>query len=319
MVRMAIFYPILSATCERCNVSPSKAMFPLGVVGLVGGIGIPIGNGAVTYLRYNAFLESYDITGYSFAMTDVFLSKIVPGLVMLVYCILIAPRLAPDQPPVPISGMSLKERAAKPPLKPFQEVCGYVIFIGVSLGLIFADKLGVQQWMVTLSGAVLMQATGVLSTREIRQNVPLDIYLILVGALSMGSALVETGAGDVICNLIVTIIGNTTNQYFIGAIFFLVPFIMTQFMNNGATQNIVIPIVILACKALGCSPIAPILLAANACMSAFLTPMATSSIPIMMGAGGYDIKSLFKQGWLPAVIFAVVSIFWTVWQFPLWA
>lgn len=317
MTKMVIFYPILTAICEKNNVSPSKAMFPLGLVCLLGGTGIPIGNGAVAHLRFNGFLESYGMPEYSFVMTDIFRSKVLPAIIITIYAIFFAKRLAPNQPVVPIAGMENRGKK-KEPLPPFQEKCGYIIFIAVSVGLIFAEKLGIPQWVITVLGAVMMYATGVLKGREVKQALPLDIYLLLVGALSMGSALVETGAGDVIGNAIVTIIGGNTNPFFVNAIFFLVPFIMTQFMNNGATQNIIVPIVILACKSLGCSPLGPIMLVANACMAAFLTPMATSSIPIMMAAGGYDIKSLFKQGWLPAIIYGVLQIVWVTLMFPLW-
>lgn len=35
-----------------------------------------------------------------------------------------------------------------------------------------------------------------------------------------------------------------------------------------------------------------------------------------MGAGGYDIKSLVKQGILPSAIFAVIYIFYTMTVMP---
>ena len=44
-------------------------------------------------------------------------------------------------------------------------------------------------------------------------------------------------------------------------------------------------------------------------LTAFLTPSASPGIPMMMAAGGYDMKSLTKMGWLYAV---VVSIFYIV-------
>ena len=43
-------------------------------------------------------------------------------------------------------------------------------------------------------------------------------------------------------------------------------------------------------------------------MSSILTPMATSVVPMMMGAGGYNQKDLVKQGWLPALLMGVVAV-----------
>jgi len=51
-------------------------------------------------------------------------------------------------------------------------------------------------------------------------------------------------------------------------------------------------------------------------MSAILTPMATPAIPMAMAAGGYDQKSLFKQGWLISILLSVGYIFFVMTVFP---
>ena len=52
------------------------------------------------------------------------------------------------------------------------------------------------------------------------------------------------------------------------------------------------------------------------CLTAFLTPLATPAIPMCMGAGGYDIKSLFKQGWLISVVLMVCYVIYTMTVMP---
>ena len=54
-----------------------------------------------------------------------------------------------------------------------------------------------------------------------------------------------------------------------------------------------------------------------ACLSAFMTPMATPSVPYIMEAGGYDQKDMIKMSLLPAAIFCVVSVGWIMTVFPL--
>jgi len=51
-------------------------------------------------------------------------------------------------------------------------------------------------------------------------------------------------------------------------------------------------------------------------MSSILTPMATPAVPMAMAAGGYDQKSLIKQGWLISVILSVGYIFYVMTIFP---
>lgn len=91
---------------------------------------------------------------------------------------------------------------------------------------------------------------------------------------------------------------------------------LTQFMQNYSVDNIFSPIIILACKALECNPVGPLLILGSACNSAFLTPMSTGTIPMMMDAGGYDQKDLFKMGWLPSIIMFVLSVFIIMTVFP---
>lgn len=81
---------------------------------------------------------------------------------------------------------------------------------------------------------------------------------------------------------------------------------------------IFIPIAILACKAMGANPIGIIILVQSACLSSFMTPMATPAVPMCMASGGYNIPSLIKQSIIPACILCIVSVAWIMTVFPLY-
>ena len=70
-------------------------------------------------------------------------------------------------------------------------------------------------------------------------------------------------------------------------IFFIVPFIQTQFMSNRGTMLIYHSIAIATCAATGSNPIGLMILIQAACLSAYMTPSATSAIPYIMGYGGF--------------------------------
>ena len=122
--------------------------------------------------------------------------------------------------------------------------------------------------------------------------------------------------GDIVGNAVSGLLANSQNGYLLGAAFFIVSFLFTQIMLNKAVYGIFIPIAIMTCQALGANPIGPILLCFSGSMSAILTPMATPAIPMAMAAGGYDQKSLFKQGWLISVLLCVGYIFFIMTVFP---
>ncbi len=318
LARFIMFYPIIVKTCERFDVSPSKALYPFGMLGMMGLTRIPIGSTALLHLRNNAQLESYGITQYAMTVTDYFKACTPGAIVILIYCLVIAFKRTPDKPVTAIIELDTKKKEERAPLKPFQEICGYAIFFLASLGIIFADKIGVPAWVIVLTGAVLMHLTGVLSAKEVQQAIPLRMFLIFVGSLCTASAMVQSGAGDIIGNAIVSLVGGFRNNYLISAIFFIVPLIMTQFLQNNATIQTFIPIAIMASKALGCNPIGPVILVTIACSCCIFTPMATASVAMLMNTGGYDIKTLFKQGLPPVILYAIVNILWVATIFPLW-
>ena len=39
-----------------------------------------------------------------------------------------------------------------------------------------------------------------------------------------------------------------------------------------------------------------------------MTPMATPAVAMCMGEGGYDLKALFKSGWLICILLAIVNV-----------
>ncbi len=311
-----IMAPLLAASCEAAGVSPSKAMFSLGIVA-VGTCGVlPLGTGATMFAQQNAYLESYGYTEYSMSLLDPFKGRILSAIVIIIYATIIAPKLAPASPTIPLEMGGGKAQSAKEPLPPLQEFLGYFLFAITTLGLVFSKQLGVANWQIAMTGAALEVVTGVLKPKEATASVPFMIILMLVAALSVGGAMVNCGLGDVIGNAVAISLGDTKNSYIIGAAFFVIPFILTQFMQNQSVMNIFVPIVVLTCKSLGCNPVGPLVLLNAACLTAFLTPSATSTVPLMMGAGGYDQGDLLKMGWLPSLIICVISVVCTMTFIP---
>lgn len=315
MAVFGIVYPMVLAMCSELNISPSKAIFPVGFVSVSTCAVLPVGSGATTYATMNGYLASFEVVE-QFQILDFFKARIPVLVAILLYAILVAPKFAPDTPPVPLAEVRGKGGKEKEPLSPVREWIGLGTFVLVTGGLIFQSLLPVESWQITLAGAVIMVASGVLTPREAQDALPLRVVCMYIGALAMGAALTATGAGDLIGSWISALVGGVHNGYVIGLIFFLAPFILTQVMQNQSVSNIFIPIVIIGCKALGVSPLGPLVLVQAASLTAYMTPMATGTVPMMMGAGGYDIKSLMKQGWLPAIIIAVVSVAWTMTIFP---
>ena len=313
-----IMAPMLSATCEEAGVSPSKAIFSMGLVAVGTCNVLPIGTGATTFATQNGYLESYGYTDYQMQLLDPFKGRILSAIVILAYAIFFAPKMAPAEPSIPITGHENSGKGAKKqePLPPLQEFLGYFLFALTTLGLIFSSKLGLANWQIAMTGATLEVVTRVLTPKEATNAVPFMIVLMLIAALSVGGAMVACGLGDLIGEGLAAALGGTKSGYVIGAAFFVIPFLLTQVIQNQSVMNIFVPIVILTCKALGANPVGPLVLLQAACLTAFLTPSATATVPLMMGFGGYDQKDLLKMGWLPSLIICIASVLVTMTIIP---
>lgn len=326
VVVFGIMSPMMAATCASMNISPSKVMYPLGVAAIATCSAFPVGSGATVFAELNTYLESVGYTTYQVGLMDPMKARLPLVIVCAVYCIFFAMKIAPEKPVVEISESKARDHRQEV-LRPFQERCGYIIFIAVTGCLILQPQIsklamgalgtGIATWQICFIGALLTVLTGVLTPKEATGAMPVWMYLLLVGSLTMGNSLQATGAGQVIGDGLAGLVGGLGNRYLIGAVFFIVPFILTQFMQNRTVMQVFIPIAALACQSLGANPVGIIILVQAACLSAFMTPMATPAVPQYMAAGGYNLASTLKQSVIPCVLFCIVSVLWTMSVFPI--
>ena len=311
----AIMCPLLTALCDKTSVSRSRVMFPMMVV-CVGCFGLlPFASAVQQAGQAQGFLETYGFQQTITAM-DYFLGKAPILLLLPLWAIFLGPKVTPAEPIIPLSSGEGKGKKEQRRLAGFQDKAAIAIFFGDILAMIFSAQLGVETWFVAFVGGLLMVCCGALDHRTALKEIPWDMIMLFVGALCLGTALTETGAGDVVGNWLAGVVGGTTNNYVLGALFFLIPFVITQFMLNRAVNQIFTPICLLTCNALGANPVGLLLLVSAGSLTAFLTPMATPAVSMCMGEGGYDLKSLWVSGGSITVLISLVYIFYTMTVYP---
>lgn len=317
MVVYAIVSPLLAALCDNTGHSRSQYMFPIMVV-CVGCCGIlPLSTAIQQAGQFTGFMETYGFSGMVMKATDFTIAAWPMLIVIPLWALFIGPKFCPKEPVVPIEALAQKSNSsAAQKISPLANKLGIAIFFGTILVLIFSSQLGLTTWSIALVGSLLMVLCGVVDQKSALRDIPWDMLMLFVGALALGTALTNTGAGEMIGNALATAVGGTHNSYVLGALFFLIPFILTQFMLNRAVSAVFVPICLLTCSALGANPIGLVILVNAGSLTAFLTPMATPAVPMCMADGGYDLKSLFKAGSLITLILPIVYIFYTMTVFP---
>ncbi|MCK9330231.1 MAG: SLC13 family permease [Candidatus Cloacimonetes bacterium] len=312
-----IVFPIVLASCEKMNVSPSKVMFPLGLTAIATCSILPIGASAATYAQFNGYFEAFGYTAFQAKVWDIAIARIPSMIFILVYCIFFASKYAPQDPIVPIQSIKTQSTGKeRQPLKQWQDIAGLVIFIAVSAALLLASVIRIPNWITALIGALLMIILGILKENEAYHALPASLLLIFIGALATGEALSATGAGELIGNALASVGISIGSNFIFCALFFLVPFVLTQFMNNMGVISIFIPIAIMTAKSLQANPVGLCILSMSVALCAFMTPMGTPTAAMMMGLGGYDVKSMFKQGWFPGICLWLITSLWVSIIFP---
>lgn len=317
----AVVFPLALGVCREMKIAPSKMMFSIGITAIGTVITLPLSSAVSEMARIQGFLETYDYTSYNMTIFDITKAKLPTMIVILILAIFVIPRFSPDKSAAgsvaaAASGTAPAKKEEPAPLDPVREFIGYATFIAVLIGLLFSSKLGLSSWQIAFIGATVICVSGVLKPKEAIQAMNLEMVLLFVGALAIGTALTSTGVADLIGDHLSGVIVATHNNYLAGLIFFLVPFILTQFMLNLGIYSIFAPLYIMICKSMGANPIGPIMLCMIAAMTAFFTPMATPAVPLMMGAGNYTVKDLVKMGWLPFIIITLVSVGWIMTIYP---
>ncbi len=319
MVVYAIISPLLAALCDKTGNSRTQYMFPIMVV-CVACCGIlPLATSIQMAGQFTGFMETYGFTGMSVSVRPIdFTIAAWPVLIVVpLWAIFLGPKFTPKQPVVPIEALEKKDSGkAQQKLSPVVDKIGIFLFFATIICLIFAPQLHLTTWFVALVGSLLMVLFGVVDQKSALRDIPWDMLMLFVGALALGTALTNTGAGDMIGQTLATVVGGTHNNYVLGALFFIIPFLLTQFMLNRSVSAVFVPICLLTCSALGANPTGLVILVNAGSLTAFLTPMATPAVPMCMADGGYDLKAIVKSGALITLILPFVYIFYTMTVLP---
>ena len=191
-----------------------------------------------------------------------------------------------------------------------------ILILGTIACMLLESVIGIKMYLTASIGACLLVLCGVLSEREALGSIHQPTVFLFAGVLALSDAIKITGAGDVVADWMISLLGNTTNPYVIMAVFFIIPFILTQVMSNLATVTIFIPLVAAACVKIGVDPRAAVMGVLIASSTSILTPMAAPCQIMIMGPGGYSLKDYLKCGTPLAVMITIVCIFTLPIMFP---
>ena len=187
----------------------------------------------------------------------------------------------------------------------WKQYLSLVILLLTLVGMIFEEQLGIKLCVIGCMGALALMITGVISEKDALASIDLKTIFLFGGTLSLEAALEQTGAGELIAEKVIGMLGDNPSPYVLTFVIFMLCCVMTNFMSNTATTALMVPIGISIAQGMGADPSAVLMACVIGGSCAYATPIGMPANTMVVTAGGYTFKDYAKAG-VPMILVATV-------------
>jgi di/tricarboxylate transporter len=170
--------------------------------------------------------------------------------------------------------------------------------------------------IATLLAAGAMLVFRCVNVQQAYRGISWTTIFLVAGMIPMATAVSESGAGQLVAEQIVSMVGDRGPTVLLLALF-LITAVLGQLISNTATALVMIPIAVSAADQLDISARPVLMSLCVAAAVAFLTPVATPANLMIMGPAGYRFGDYWKLGLPLVALFGAVSVLLVplVWSF----
>lgn len=302
---MALFLQSLNA---EDDISPSRMIMVVLAIIAVWSLKFPIGLGATWVPTINAQYEGI-ISNPDLMLNPMDMLKVVliPGVVITAYT-LFAWRLIPNNV---MNTEHVKEAQNQAVLSKRDEVIINIVFAIVMVSFVLGKYLGTILYVIPVIGVLVLIYTKVMTPKEANAAVTADMVWMVAGVLVVSDAIGKSGAGNLIGELILKILGQNPNSIVTLAVFTMASIIMTTFMSNTGTAAVLTPIAASTALVSGVDPRGMILAVNIASVMAIAFPSGSAECALTFAIGNHNPVKLLKFT-IPYLIVATISIVFSV-------
>ena len=297
----ACMLPVALGICSAAKIPASRQLMPLafacGWGGIITMVGTPpniIATGAMTA----AGLEPFGF--FEFAWIGVPVS--VAGMLYMMFVgkyLLPNKQLDADQ--------EIEQEVEANEISRSKQMVSGVILLAVVLVMALGIK-GITLEMAAIIGALVCVLTGCLTEKQAYASIDWVTIFLFAGMMPVSSAMDKTGAGKLIAEWTVSLMGGSPSPLVVTGVLFVLSCGLTQFMSNTASAALLCPIGIAISKNLGADPKAVLMAIAVAASCAFATPVGTPPNTLVLGPGGYRFMDYLKAGCGLVIVCFIVSL-----------
>lgn len=304
---VAMMLPIVIGMSMNAKVSVSRQLIPLSFAASIGG-NLTLA-GAASNMATAGLIEEQGIQFLSFFE----LGKIGVPLVILflLYFLTIGKKMlvaGDSSDPEYLRSYTQSEDETKT-FSPYKAILTLIILFGVLIAMAI-DHDSFPMFFVAAIGAALLVLTGCLNQKEAIKAIDWPTLFIVGGMIAVSTAMSVSGAGDVIANSMVYVLGDSPNKLLFLFVILVLTMLLTNMMMNTSTVVLLTPLFIPIAVTLDINPVAVGVAICVAASAPFLTPVGSGTNTLVIQPGNLGFKEFFVPGiGLSAVVLIGAMIF----------
>ncbi len=298
----AVLIPVVIGVAAKSGFTRSRLLMPLVFAAALGGnlslIGAP-GN-----LIAQSALQNIGSGFGFFEYAKVGLPMLVCGIL---YFLTIGYKFLPNNSNSSEVG-SIGEQRDYSHLPRWKQILSLVVLIATILGMIFEKQTGISLTVAGCIGALVLVITGVLTEKQAYKAIDSQTIFIFGGTLALAKALEMTGAGKLVADQVIGLLGNNSSPFMLLVVVFALSVVMTNFMSNTATVALLVPVSLSIAAGMGADPRAVLMATVIGSSCAYATPIGMPANMMVLSAGGYKFVDYAKSGIPLIIVSTIVSL-----------
>lgn len=298
----AVLIPVVIGVAAKSGFARSRLLMPLVFAAALGGnlslIGAP-GN-----LIAQSALQNIGSGFGFFEYAKVGLPMLICGVI---YFLTIGYKFLPNHPNSGAVG-SIGEQRDYSHVPRWKQILSLVVLIATILGMIFEKQTGVSLAVAGCIGALVLVVTGVLTEKQAYKAIDSQTIFIFGGTLALAKALEMTGAGKLVADHVIGMLGQNSSPFMLLVVVFALSIIMTNFMSNTATVALLVPVSLSIAAGMGADPRAVLMATVIGSSCAYATPIGMPANMMVLSAGGYKFVDYAKSGIPLIIVSTIVSL-----------
>lgn len=298
----AVLIPVVIGVAAKSGFTRSRLLMPLVFAAALGGnlslIGAP-GN-----LIAQSALQNIGSGFGFFEYAKVGLPMLVCGIL---YFLTIGYKFLPNNSNSSEVG-SIGEQRDYSHVPRWKQILSLAVLIATILGMIFEKQTGISLTVAGCIGALVLVITGVLTEKQAYKAIDSQTIFIFGGTLALAKALEMTGAGKLVADQVIGLLGNNSSPFMLLVVVFALSVVMTNFMSNTATVALLVPVSLSIAAGMGADPRAVLMATVIGSSCAYATPIGMPANMMVLSAGGYKFVDYAKSGIPLIIVSTIVSL-----------